>query len=40
VGANIPGKATGPLFYFGGAPKYFREIDAAAEAGYEGFAIK
>lgn len=39
VGANIPGKATGPLFYFGGAPKYFREIDAAAEAGYEGFSI-
>jgi cyclohexanone monooxygenase len=39
VGANIPGKATGPLFYFGGAPKYFREIDAAADAGYEGFVI-
>jgi cation diffusion facilitator CzcD-associated flavoprotein CzcO len=39
VGANIPGKATGPLFYFGGAPKYFREIDAAADAGYEGFSI-
>jgi cation diffusion facilitator CzcD-associated flavoprotein CzcO len=39
VGANIPGKATGPLFYFGGAPKYFREIDAVADAGYEGYSI-
>lgn len=39
VGANIPGKATGPLFYFGGAPKYFREIDAEAEGGYDGFTI-
>jgi cation diffusion facilitator CzcD-associated flavoprotein CzcO len=40
VGANIPGKATGPLFYFGGAPKYFREIDAVADAGYAGFSIE
>lgn len=40
VGANVPGKATGPLFYFGGAPKYFREIDAEAEAGYRGFSIE
>ncbi|MGH8516139.1 MAG: flavin-containing monooxygenase [Panacagrimonas sp.] len=39
VGANIPGKAVGPLFYFGGAPRYFREIDAAADAGYVGFSI-
>ena len=39
VGANIPGKAVGPLFYFGGAPKYFREIDAAADADYAGFSI-
>ena len=39
VGANIPGKATGPRFYFGGAPKYFREIDSAADGGHEGFAI-
>ena len=39
VGANIPGKATGPLFYFGGFPKYMREIDAAADADYEGFSI-
>ncbi|MGQ0623172.1 MAG: flavin-containing monooxygenase [Sporichthyaceae bacterium] len=39
VGANIPGKSTGPLFYFGGAPKYFREIDAVADAGYDGFEL-
>ncbi len=39
LGANIPGKKSAPLFYFGGAPRYFGEIDQEAQAGYPGFEL-
>jgi cation diffusion facilitator CzcD-associated flavoprotein CzcO len=39
LGANIPGKALGPLFFFGGASRYFREIAGVADRGFEGFAL-
>ena len=39
LGANIPGKKSAPLFYFGGAPRYFGEIEQEAQAGYPGFVI-
>ncbi len=37
MGANVPGKAHAPLFYFGGAGAYFDELRHSAENGFPGF---
>ena len=39
MGGNIPGKPRVVLFYFGGAGAYRDECNAAADRGFEGFAI-
>jgi cation diffusion facilitator CzcD-associated flavoprotein CzcO len=39
LGRNIPGKPNVPLFYFGGVGAYRREIQAAADNGYDGFTL-
>jgi len=39
VGANIPGKPRVFLPYVGGLNNYIAKCDAAADAGYEGFAL-
>jgi cation diffusion facilitator CzcD-associated flavoprotein CzcO len=39
LGRNIPGKPDVPLFHFGGVGTYRAEIQAAANAAYEGFAL-
>jgi cation diffusion facilitator CzcD-associated flavoprotein CzcO len=37
MGANIPGKAHAPLFYFGGATAYFEELQRSIDSGFPGF---
>ena len=37
MGANIPGKAHAPLFYFGGATAYFDELQHSIDCGFPGF---
>jgi cyclohexanone monooxygenase len=37
MGANIPGKAHAPLFYFGGATAYFDELQRSADSDFPGF---
>lgn len=37
MGANVPGKAHAPLFYFGGATAWFDELEQSAENGFPGF---
>jgi cyclohexanone monooxygenase len=39
LGANIPGKPRVFMPYVGGLPRYIEAADAAASAGYEGFAL-
>jgi cyclohexanone monooxygenase len=40
MGANIPGKPMKPLFYFGGANAYFRELTQSAENDFPGYRMK
>ena len=40
LGDNIPGKPHAVLFYFGGAGAYRKECQAAANSGFEGFAVE
>ncbi|MER5671905.1 flavin-containing monooxygenase [Pseudonocardia alni] len=37
LGANVPGKAHVPLFYLGGIPGYFAELQDSVDRGYSGF---
>jgi len=37
MGANIPGKPQVPLFYFGGAGNYFKEIDQEADSSFPSY---
>jgi cyclohexanone monooxygenase len=40
VGANIPGKPVGVLFYLGSCAIYFDRIQGVADAGFEGYALQ
>ncbi|MBV6761980.1 flavin-containing monooxygenase [Rhodococcus opacus] len=40
LGANIPGKPRGVLFFFGGVGTYRKTCQAAADGGYDGFTIE
>ncbi|KAF1974073.1 FAD/NAD(P)-binding domain-containing protein [Bimuria novae-zelandiae CBS 107.79] len=40
VGANIPGKLREPLVYLGGVPKYYENLNAVRDHGYEGFVLE
>lgn len=37
MGNNIPGKTRTVLFYFGGAPMYFQELNESVDMGFPGF---
>ncbi len=40
MGANVPGKAHAPLFYFGGATAYFDELQQSIDTGFPGFTTR